>query len=149
MVNTFDVFNWLNAGNVKPNKDSLKLSIKLLQEELGELQQALEEENAIMVMDGVADTKWILDNILYHYGIQSKDFSKYCEAVSESNWSKYCNLYTAEKSVSAYLSGTHPDKPGERIQAHMEQSENGLWVIKRHDGKILKSINYKKPSEFI
>lgn len=96
--------------------------------------------------DGIADVLVTLGNVTYDQNLNpGDDYNK----VMRSNWSKYCwSEEEAKKTVQAYQTGTHPDKLGTVINCsyHVSPKEDiTVWVVRRDDGKILKSINYKSP----
>ncbi len=96
--------------------------------------------------DGVADILVTLANVTYDQGLEpGKDYN----AVMESNWSKFCMTEEeAIKTVQAYAKGTHPDKLGSQIECVYQKAtllSKDMWVVRRKDGKIMKSLYYKQP----
>lgn len=144
---TQDVFNWLDVGGAVHGDDTfVPLAFDLVKEEVQELKEAITEGNKQEVMDAVADIFWVTMNVAYFYGISAEEMTEYFDKVSESNWSKYTtDEQVAIATVEAYNSGTHPDKPGVIIPT--TYTKEGVWYVIRNaeTGKILKSINYKKP----
>lgn len=144
---TQDVFNWLDVGGAKHGDDTfVPLAFDLVKEEVQELKEAITEGDKKEVMDAVADIFWVTMNVAYFYGISAEEMTEYFDKVSESNWSKYTtDEQVAIATVEAYNSGTHPDKPGVIIPT--TYSKEGVWYVIRNmnTGKILKSIDYKKP----
>lgn len=164
-----ETIKWLATCGVEPNKALVKRSIGLLLEELTELadsagegQYLREQMNSTLelntnlnndfdevgVRDGVSDLLVVLGNLVYGAKIESKVSDDYSEVI-KSNWSKVC--YTEKEAidtVEAYKQGKHPDKPNQSIEAaYRYNKESNVYVVYRpKDGKLLKSINWVKPS---
>lgn len=137
-----DVYEWLETAGQPQDKSKLKLAYKLVHEELAELENGLVTDNKKEVLDGFVDTFWVLTNLAYFYGLSLSEIREYIEKVSTSNWSKFCRTeQEAIDTVEAYKNGTHPDKPGQVIDAYYKQHDI-WWVVKRDDGKVLKNKNY-------
>ena len=137
-----DVYDWLSTAGQKPDKSKLKLASKLVSEEICELEDGCVTDNRTEVLDGLIDSFWVLLNVAFFYGITLEELESYQDKVSLSNWSKFCKSeQEAVDTCRAYTNGTHPDKPGLKIDCDYEKSGD-WWVIKRSDGKILKSLNY-------
>lgn len=145
-----DVHNWLEtAGHKFGDKGKLNLAIDLISEELQELKDAINNYDVEEIKDALTDLFWVQQNCSYFYGISPEELDEYAEAVSESNWSKFCTTeQDAIDTVEAYRSGTHPSKPNMRIDTYYEYV-NGYYVIKRHDGKVLKSLKTMSPQEVL
>jgi hypothetical protein len=139
-----DIFNWLETGGIKyENTPEQKLlGLNILKEEYDELVTGLINEDREEILDGCVDEVWMLCNNLVFNGISYDEFMEYFQKVAMSNWSKFCSTQEiAEGTVKAYQNGDHWDKPGVKIDCYWEQVGN-VYVIKRNDGKILKSIFY-------
>lgn len=142
-----DVYNWLHTSGATAGDDTkIPLSLDLIEEEVTELEDAINKGDKQEVMDAIADIFWVSMNAAYFYGITAREMFEYFEKVSESNWSKFtADEKIAQLTVEAYENGTHPDKPGVVIPT--TYSKEGFWYVIRNKetGKILKSIDYKKP----
>lgn len=139
-----NIFDWLETGGIKyENTPAQKiLGLRILKEEYDELVEGLITENREEILDGAVDEIWMISNCLVFNGISYDEFMEYFQKVAMSNWSKFCATQEiAEETVKAYAEGTHFDKPGIKIECYWEQVGN-VYVIKRNDGKILKSIFY-------
>jgi len=147
-MNVKDVYLWLKTGGQKPDKSKVELAIKLIEEELQELKDAVKEDDGVGILDAIEDLGWVCSNVAYFYGFTLEDLQVIEENVSCSNWSKYClNELEAQRTVEAYSNGTHPDKPGFCIETYYEKGDE-LWIVKRPDEKIMKSIRYMSPDKF-
>lgn len=137
-----DVYKWLlTSGQARVgNKEQLNLVENLILEELAELKEAFQNNNIEEQKDAIVDLLWVVLNWGYYNNLDLDDTIK---KVSISNWSKFCSSEEeAIATVNAYKSGTHWAKPNEIIDCFYVKS-NEHWIVKRTDGKILKSINYK------
>lgn len=147
MIDIQDIFNWLEAAGIK-HKGTIEqksLGLHLLNEEFSELWKGLVQDDKKEILDGMADLIWVCTNNLLFHNISLQEFQDYFKQVSKSNWSKFATSeLEAISSVEAYDTGTHPDKPGQIINAYYLKVGDDLWGIFREDGKILKSINYEK-----
>jgi len=139
-----DIFDWLQTGGIKfeNTPEQKNLGLNILKEEYEELVEGLIKEDRNEILDGSVDEIWMICNNLIFNGISYEEFMEYFQKVSMSNWSKYCTTQeVAEETVLAYSEGLHWDKPGIKIECYWEQVGN-VYVIKRNDGKILKSLYY-------
>ena len=137
-----DVYDWLETAGQSPSEKKVELAIKLIEEELEELKEAWAKEDRVGFLDAVIDLWWVVTNASYFAAYPLEEVNKYAEKVSISNWSKFCtNEVKALETVKAYQDGTHWDKPDINIDCYYER-HGAWWIVKRIDGKILKSINY-------
>jgi hypothetical protein len=140
-----DVYEWLGTAGAIADEDMIPLAINLVDEEVDELKIAIAGRNKKETMDAIADIFWVTMNVAYFSGINPREMFEYFDEVSESNWSKFTtDEFTAQLTVEAYTEGTHPDKPGVKIDTYYDKV--GAWYVIRNKetGKILKSIDYKK-----
>lgn len=140
-----DVHNFLNTAGVKPegSPEQHKFCISLIEEELEELVEAWNDGNKEEMADAVADLLVVTLNYAHAFSIDAEEMSK---RVSKSNWSKFCTtLEEAQNTVSAYASGTHPNKPGAKISCWIDEVGKYFIVKRVSDNKILKSINFQEP----
>lgn len=141
-----EIYNWLEISeNQFGDKTKLPLAISLVQEEFDELKKAIEENDEKEIKNAIVDIFWTVKNVAFFQGINVQNLVKEFQAVSTSNFSKFCKTEEeAIQSVEAYKNGTHPNKLGEKIETFYTKTNNPSYpfVVKRYDGKILKSINY-------
>ncbi len=144
MINISNIYKWLElTGNKLNDESKIKLSLQLINEELEELKLGVINNNDDEIKDAAGDLIWVLFNLLYFRGITVEEFKNYFKLIEESNYSKFCNNENdAIKTVELYKSGNHPDKLGTVIDCYYEKVDN-YYIIKRNDGKILKSYLYK------
>lgn len=137
-----DVYEWLETAGQNPSDRKVELAINLIEEELQELKDAFESGDRAGVLDAVVDLYWVVTNVSYFAGESLEEVQSYVNKVSISNWSKFCTSQDmAEVTVDLYKKGEHPDKLGVKIDCYYERVGQ-FWIVKRTDGKILKSIKY-------
>lgn len=140
------ILDWCKLAGIPQNGDDkqFNLWIDLMKEELEETITATEDNNNEGILDGLADLIWITCNWAY---MNNLDLVSMLEKVDKSNYSKFCtSVEEAEETVKHYLNGTHWDKLGITIDCDWHKVDD-YYVVKREDGKILKSINYKPVNE--
>lgn len=103
-------------------KDRAELRVKLIQEELDELRDAIKDGNLVEVADALTDLQVVLDGTFAEFGLLLAKRELYQE-VFDSNMSKL-------------------DENGQPII----NGENGILDEKRPLGKFLKSSRYRKPN---
>lgn len=137
-----------------PSKKEINLAIDLIDEEYGELRNAIESgypenykdqtpENIIKdnisineVADAIGDLYYVVTQMANIFGLNPDEL---ISKVYESNMSKLCkSQIEADKSIQAYK-----DKD---IEAYYVKLSENLYIIKRlSDNKVLKSINFFEP----
>ena len=144
---TEQIYKWLEIGeNEFGDTSKLPLAISLVEEELQELKDAIKNKDKKEVINAGVDLWWTICNCLMFSSITVEELQKEFDNVEKSNFSKYCKTFEeARDTVEAYGNGTHPNKLGEIIQTHVVPTKYREYpfVVKRMDGKILKSIFYK------
>lgn len=116
--------------------DRAKLRVSLIQEELNELQEAIEKGNLVEVADALCDLQYVLSGTVLEFGMKDK-FEKMFEEVHRSNMSKACNeRMGVENTLRHYRE--------QGVEAsYVFSKETRKYLIRRNsDKKILKSIHY-------
>jgi len=124
--------------------DTVKLGLSLIQEEVKELEEAVEQHNFGEVRDALADILYVVYGMADRFGINAdSDFAE----VHDSNMSKLCTSQEeADLTVNSYLQkyvdgDTKYDSPYAYKVTTADGSER--WLVKnRNTGKALKNINY-------
>lgn len=144
MIDLNKIYTFLETGGNKFNDTSKKdLSIDLIREEFKELILANSENDIQKIKDAIGDLFFVIMNNAYFNGITVAEIEDIYRKIYISNMSKFCiSLDEAIQTVEAYENGTHWDKLGTKIKCYFDTVGN-FFVVKRQDGKILKSINYK------
>lgn len=70
-----------------PGAARCELRIKLIQEELDELKQAIDDKNMVEVMDALTDIQYVLFGTVIEFGLQDR-FQAMFDEVHNSNMSK-------------------------------------------------------------
>lgn len=117
-----------------PAKERCELRIKLLQEELDELKQAIEDQNIVEIADALCDLQYVLSGAVLEFGLGEK-FVDLFEEVQRSNMSKACdNEQQAEETIKFYK------EKGE--EAYSQISGTKINVHRSSDQKVLKNKYY-------
>ena len=118
-----------------PGEERCKLRIALLQEELRELQEAINDKDIIEVADALCDIQYVLSGAILEFGLGEK-FKALFDEVQRSNMSKAClSMEEAEATVSFYQ-----DKDG--TECFIRAVDGRFLVYRKSDNKTMKSINY-------
>jgi hypothetical protein len=135
-LSAIKAFNFI-AGNLDKPVD-YNLEYNMLKEEVLEYLEASIEGNEVKQKDALADIMIVLWGTVVKHGWENS-FFKVLQEVCKSNLTKFCETADeANETVQKYLS--------EGINTHMEFNEQyQVYVIKRNDGKIMKSINFHLP----
>lgn len=121
---------------VIPTASRTALRIELMQEELNEIEKAIEEGNPVEILDGLSDLIVVTLGTVLELGFKDV-FDEAFERVHASNMSKACKtIEEAEATVKKYLK--------EGVTTYYEQVGEYYIVYRKKDNKILKSINYNK-----
>lgn len=118
-----------------PDLKRAQLRVSLLQEELNELQEAIDNNDLTEVADALADLQYVLSGAVLEFGLGDR-FADIFAEVQRSNMSKACNsLQEAEATVEYYRN--HKD-----TEWYIVQKWDQYLVHRTEDNKVLKSINY-------
>ena len=117
-----------------PEPDRCKLRVSLLDEELRELEEAIEDRDIVGIADALCDLQYVLSGAILEFGLGDK-FKELFDEVQRSNMSKACDSEEeAMQTVNAYKV---------RGQEGYYEKVNGKWLVyRKEDNKTLKSINY-------
>jgi predicted HAD superfamily Cof-like phosphohydrolase len=123
------------------NEKLLKFRTDLIEEEFGELKEAINQKDFVEIADALGDILYVTYGFCSSLGINADQIYN---LIHESNMSKLCvSEEEAQNTVNwykeQYEQNLQPyDTPAYRI------SENGKYyvVYNQSSGKILKSINY-------
>jgi predicted HAD superfamily Cof-like phosphohydrolase len=118
-----------------PSEDRCKLRVSLLQEELNELQQAINDKDIVEIADALCDLQYVLSGAVLEFGLGDK-FNDLFNEVQRSNMSKACDsIQESIETISHYK-----QKDGTES---MYKKVGDKWVVYRlSDNKVLKSVNY-------
>ena len=118
-----------------PELDRAKLRVSLMQEELDELNKAIDDWNLLEVADALWDLEYVLMWSILEFGLWSY-FGDVFEDIHSSNMSKLCDsIEQAEETIKRYKSN--------KWWEYTYKERWNKFVILREDGKVIKSIYYK------
>ena len=119
-----------------PTKERCELRVSLLQEELNELQEAIENNDLVEIADALCDLQYVLSGAVLEFGLGEK-FVKLFNEVQRSNMSKACDdEQQAIETVAFYKE--------KGVEAYYEKSGDKYNVHRKSDQKVLKNKYYSK-----
>lgn len=117
-----------------PSKERVALRISLLQEELKELQEAIDQNDIVEVADALCDLQYVLSGAVLEFGLGEK-FADLFNEVHRSNMSKACsNEEEINETLQLY------SERGEEV--YTEIMGNKINVLRKGDQKVLKNKYY-------
>lgn len=120
-----------------PNEERIILAHKLIEEEFGEFETALDNKDWKEVQDALGDLLWVTVRAMMEFGI---DPNSTIEEIYNSNMSK---LDVDE--LNAQVTKLKYEKQG--IVTYCKQNPQGNYVTYREsDSKVLKSHRWKEPN---
>lgn len=122
------------AAPAIPSEDRCALRVRLIQEELDELAEALRENDIVGVADALCDIQYVLAGAVLETGLSEK-FSALFAEVHRSNMSKACN-----NEADANTSAEHYRKTG--VECYVKQKGEYFLIYRTSDNKTLKPLNY-------
>lgn len=118
-----------------PDLKRAQLRVSLLQEELNELQEAIDNNDLTEVADALGDLQYVLSGAVLEFWLWDR-FAEIFAEIQRSNMSKACNsLQEAEATVAYYK--TYKD-----TEWYIVSKWDQYLVHRTEDNKVLKSINY-------
>ena len=120
-----------------PDESRCRLRINLIEEELKELKEAIEDNDLTEVADAFADLQYVLSGAILEFGLGQK-FKAIFEEVQRSNMSKTC------KSMDEALATQAHYEAKDGTVSEIVQRGDEYIVYRKHDGKVLKSVNYSE-----
>lgn len=116
-------------------KDEAKLALMLIDEELGELKEAIRNNDFEEIADALGDLQYVLAGAIIRYGLDAR-FHEIFSEIHRNNMKRYPLVKDKEEFVKA-LHERYPEG-GFRII----ESGNRVYA-RREDGKILKPHGMK------
>lgn len=118
-----------------PSEARCKLRVSLIEEELRELEEAIEAKDLIEIADALCDIQYVLSGAVLEFGMKDK-FAALFDEVQRSNMSKACkSIEEAEKTMKHYL-----EKEG--TESYYKEVDGLFLVYRKSDNKTLKSVEY-------
>ena len=119
--------------------ENVNAALKLVQEEVGELVDAVNEKDYKEVCDALADILYVVYGMGARLGL---DMDKAVDLVHKNNMAKLCfNFEEAEATVKYYKE--HPELGYLSPDIRYSFDKTRLVVYNKDTKKILKSINWK------
>ena len=119
----------------------IESALKLIREEVGELEDAVKAKDLTETRDALADILYVVYGMAFRLGINADaDF----KLVHESNMSKFCESEEmAEATVNVYKAKFELGESPYPSPAYKYEPETKLWIVyEETTGKILKSAVY-------
>lgn len=126
----------------KPASAIIESALKLIREEVTELEDAVKAKNLTETRDALADILYVVYGMAFRIGIDADaDF----KLVHESNMSKFCESEEmASATVAQYKAKFEMGESPYSSPAYKYEPESNLWIVyEETTGKILKSAIYK------
>lgn len=117
-----------------PSESRCKLRVSLIEEELKELEEAIQDNNIVEIADALCDIQYVLSGAILEFGLKDK-FSALFEEVQRSNMSKAC-----KNEEEAIATQAHYKEKG--VDSYYREVDGKFLVFRNGDHKTLKSVNY-------
>ena len=118
-----------------PAKQRCELRVSLIQEELRELEEAIENNDLVEVADALCDIQYVLSGAILEFGLGGK-FKELFDEVQRSNMSKACFTEAEAKATMEHY------QKKKNTDCYYKEVEGRYLVYRASDNKTLKSINY-------
>lgn len=137
----------VNVNDLSPKADILETDpsqvefcLKLIREEMAELEQAVKDKDFVEVVDALADITYVVFGMAARIGV---NLDSAFSLVHENNMSKLCKTEEdAQKSVLFY--DINKDALGYDSPSYRKAPDDIHWVVYNvSTNKILKSIKWK------
>lgn len=133
-----EIIKFNQIGGNAQGDVNFQLEHKLLKEEIDEYKEAAMLDNSVEIADALGDTFVVLIGTMWKHGLIPK-LGQILTSICESNNTKWCTSEEeAKASVEYYKDLGTPTE-------YTYNEDHKVFVIKSTKGKILKSINFKRP----
>jgi predicted HAD superfamily Cof-like phosphohydrolase len=129
-------FTELNTEIFTQTPNLVDLRVKLIEEELNELKDALKNKDFVETADALSDLLYVIYGAGHVFGINLDETFK---AVHESNMTKACKTEQEAIETIEFLRETQP-----RYDPAYREFKNYYIVYDKNTGKALKSKYYKE-----
>lgn len=120
---------------VIPTEERCRLRVNLIEEELRELQRAIEHQDLTEIADALCDIQYVLSGAVLEFGL-GKKFKALFDEVQRSNMSKTCRTWEEAEATQRY----YREERG--FDSYIRQAGAHFLVYRVDDHKTLKSVNY-------
>lgn len=116
--------------------------MKLIREEMAELEKSIKDKDFVEFVDGLADIMYVVLGAGSRVGV-NMDYA--FDLVHTNNMSKLCKTEDeAQRSVQSYIDGERKDL-GYKTPTYRKAPDDIHWVVyNESDKKVLKSIEWKE-----
>lgn len=130
----------LKPDIIQNNPNTVEFCLKLIREEIKELEQAVVDNNFVEVVDALGDALYVIYGMAARIGV---DIDKAFDLIHENNMSKLCQSEEeAIKSVEYYEKNM--DTLGYDSPSYRPSDDGNRWVVfNKSTKKVLKSVDYK------
>jgi NTP pyrophosphatase (non-canonical NTP hydrolase) len=129
----------VRTSPVLPSEAEKELSLRLIDEEVTELKDALAQEKPSVdeIADAIGDLYFVVTQMANIFGLSPDEI---IQKVYDSNMTKIItNEIDADKTIQAYKA--------KGVDCYYIKLDNGNYIVKRmSDNKVLKSIKFKEPN---
>lgn len=120
-----------------PPAERCALRVKLLQEELKELQESIEQNDLVGIADALGDLQYVLSGAVLEFGLGDR-FAEVFDEIQRSNMSKTCRTLEEATRTATWFENE------KKVSTQIVQKGEAYIVYRLPDYKILKSINYSE-----
>jgi predicted HAD superfamily Cof-like phosphohydrolase len=120
-----------------PSLERCQLRVKLLQEELNELQEAIDQRDLVGIADALGDLQYVLSGAILEFGL-GNSFAAVFDEIQRSNMSKTCQTLEEAEATARFF------EKEKAISTRIVQKGNVYIVYRSPDDKILKSVRYSE-----
>lgn len=120
-----------------PDAKRCELRVSLLQEELNELQEAIDEQDIVGIADALSDLQYVLSGAVLEFGL-GHTFKQLFDEVQRSNMSKACLTMEEALETQAYY------LEHKNTESFIQEKDGEFLVYRKADKKVLKNINYSE-----
>jgi len=129
--------NWIQ------DKPLCDFRLKLIEEEVNELKDAINNKDTNEVIDALSDILYVVYGTGASFGI---DLDKTFDIVHKSNMSKMCKTEKEAQDSVLWYKVNRSDRYDTPTYRTSIVGGKTVWIVyNESDGKILKSINWKPP----
>ena len=134
-----EVFNHLIADRPTiPDQDTVDFRTNFIIEEMKELQKAVDDKDIVGIADALGDIQYVLDGLFLNVGLHNHK-EAIIAAIHKSNMTKVCGDMDEVIQTQATIKAEHG------WDTYHEQVDKYYIVKRSSDGKVMKSIFYRKP----
>lgn len=131
----------ITPDEIDSNEDLIKLRLSLIDEEVGELKEAIKNRDIVEMRDAIGDILYVVYGAGQTFGFDvDGDYAQ----IHDSNMSKLCkDEEEAKATVAKYEADFKEGTSRYDSPYYYKHPKFDVWIVKnKSTGKVLKSINY-------